>query len=191
VITSVTRDDVDDGGAHHFALTVSMVKALGGTKVEVLTPDFGGDRRAVEIVLNSSPDVFAHNVETVPRLYEVIRPGADYRVSISILRAVHKMSSTLTKSGLILGLGEKPDEVLSVMEDLRECGCEIITLGQYLPPTIHHIPPAEYLSPKQFEDYRKKAVDLGFKVAFSGPFVRSSFQASKAYELCCSPLTPH
>jgi len=191
VITSVTRDDLEDGGAHQFARTVSMVKALGGTKVEVLTPDFSGDQRAVETVLNSSPDVFAHNVETVPRLYELIRPRAEYHVSISLLRLVQRMGNTPTKSGLILGLGEKPSEVLSVMEDLRECGCDIITLGQYLPPTIHHTPPAEYISPRQFENYRQKAVDFGFRVVFSGPFVRSSFQASKGYELCLSPLTPH
>lgn len=186
VITSVTRDDLKDGGAQQFSQTVSRVKSLGRTKVEVLTPDFDGNERAVEIVLNSSPDVFAHNVETVPRLYEVIRPKADYRVSISILKLAERMGSSITKSGLILGFGEKPEEVLSVMEDLRECGCDIITLGQYLPPTIHHPPPAEYLHPEQFEDYRQKALGIGFKVIFSGPFVRSSFQASKAYKLCHS-----
>lgn len=190
LITSVTRDDLEDGGAHQFALTVSMVKSSGETKVEVLTPDFNGDERAVETVLSSCPDVFAHNVETVPRLYESIRPRADYRVSISTLRLVKRMSSAVTKSGLILGLGEKPEEVLSVMEDLRECGCEIITLGQYLPPTIHHPRPAEYLHPEQFEDYKQTALDFGFGAVFSGPFVRSSFHASEAYALCRSSLTP-
>ncbi len=184
VITSVTRDDLEDGGADQFARTVSMVKSVGKAKVEVLTPDFDGNERAVEIVLSASPDVFAHNIETVPRLYEVIRPRADYRVSISILKLAGRMSSVITKSGLILGLGEKPEEVLFVMEDIRESGCDIITLGQYLAPTVHHAPPAEYLHPEQFEDYRQKALAIGFRVVFSGPFVRSSYQASNAYELC-------
>lgn len=186
VITSVTRDDLEDGGARQFAQTVSSVKSLGRMRVEVLTPDFGGSERAVEILLDTFPDVFAHNVETVPRLYEVIRPKTSYKVSVSLLRFVKRVANVVTKSGMILGLGEKPEEVLSVMEDLRESGCDIITLGQYLPPTIHHPPPAEYLHPDQFQNYRQKALGMGFRVVFSGPFVRSSYQASKAYELCHS-----
>lgn len=183
VITSVTRDDLEDGGAQQFARTVSMVKKSNRVGVEVLTPDFGGNERAIEVVLDSSPEVFAHNVETVPRLYGVIRPGADYGVSISILRLA-KMNGVITKSGLILGLGEKPEEILFVLEDLVESGCDIITLGQYLPPTIHHPRPVEYLHPDQFEDYREKALRMGFRVVFSGPFVRSSYRAHEAYQLC-------
>ncbi len=185
VITSVTRDDLEDGGADQFARTVSMVKSVGKAKVEVLTPDFGGDEGAVDVVLASCPEVFAHNVETIPRLYETMRSEADYKTSISILKSAGRANNVVTKSGLMLGLGERVKEVLTVLEDIRETGCEIITLGQYLPPTIRHLSPSEYLHPEEFEEYRQKALEIGFKVVFSGPFVRSSYRASEAYKLCC------
>ena len=183
VVTSVTRDDLESGGAPQFARTVSTVREVAGARVEVLTPDFGGDERSLEIVLDSSPEVFGHNIETVPRLYQDMRPEADYRVSIGLLKRA-KRDNVITKSGLILGLGERPDEVIGVMEDLSECGTEIITLGQYLPPTAHHPPAREYVHPDQFHDYRRRAMEIGFKVAFSGPFVRSSYKALEAYGLC-------
>ena len=184
VITSVTRDDLRDGGAGQFARTIEAVKSLGGTVVEVLVPDFGGSRTSIETVLRSSPAVFAHNLETVPRLYRDIRPMADYKRSLGLLELAKTIGGAVTKSGLILGLGEKTDEVLRVMEDLNGSGCDVVTLGQYLPPTVRHPQPAEYVRPEQFGVYREKALQMGFKSALAGPFVRSSFRAAEAYELC-------
>lgn len=186
VITSVTRDDLPDGGACQFARTIQAVKSLGSTKVEVLVPDFGGSEDAIEAVLGTSPDVFAHNVETVPRLYRSVRPRADYRRSLDVLRVANDHDGLITKSGLIVGLGEEAEEVLCVMRDLREAGCDAITLGQYLPPSIHHLQAAKYVRPGQFDAYRKEALQMGFKSALAGPFVRSSFRAAEAYRLCAS-----
>jgi lipoic acid synthetase len=184
VITSVTRDDLPDGGALQFARSIDAVKSLGGTVVEVLVPDFGGSRRSIETVLRSSPAVVAHNLETVPRLYRDIRPGAAYKRSLGLLKLAKSIGGPVTKSGLILGLGEKTEEVLCVMEDLRESGCDVITLGQYLPPTGHHLQPAEYVRPERFDEYRREALQMGFRSALAGPFVRSSFHAAEAYAVC-------
>jgi len=183
VITSVTRDDLSDGGAGHFANTVYAVRRyLPDTKVEVLTPDFKGEMSALKIVLDSMPDVYNHNVETIPRLYPVVRPQADYRRSLNILQYAKKITPEInTKSGLMLGLGETLDEVINVLRDLRNTGCDIVTIGQYLRPSKLKLPVVEYIRPEIFERLRLKAVDMGFKYVASAPLVRSSMNAEEMY----------
>ena len=184
VITSVNRDDLDDGGSRHFAETVREVRAaLPGARVEVLTPDFCGDLDAVARVLDAAPDVFNHNVETVPRLYKRVRPQADYRQSLDVLRfAKSYRPAALTKSGLMVGLGESSSEVQSLLRDLREAQVDVATLGQYLQPTRRNLPVAEYVTPQQFDDYRAYGLSIGFKMVFSGPLVRSSYMADLVNE---------
>jgi lipoic acid synthetase len=183
VITSVTRDDLDDGGAGQFAKTVRALKEhMPDMKVEVLTPDFRGNLRNVDTVLQSEPDVFNHNVETVPRLYSVVRPLADYKRSLNIL--AHSKSTSphiFRKSGLMLGLGETLDEVLEVLRDLRNAGCEFLTVGQYLRPSKLNLPVIEYREPAIFERLRLTALSLGFKYVASAPLVRSSMNAEEMY----------
>jgi lipoic acid synthetase len=183
VITSVTRDDLSDGGAGHFAKTVYSVRRyLPGTKVEILTPDFKGNINSLDTALNSMPDVFNHNVETVPRLYPVVRPLADYRRSLYILEYVKKADSEMcTKSGLMLGLGERLDEVIDVLKELKSTGCDIITIGQYLRPSRFNLPVIEYIRPEIFERLRLTAVSMGFRYVASAPFVRSSMNAEEMY----------
>jgi len=183
VITSVTRDDLSDGGAGHFAKTVYSVRRyLPETKVEILTPDFKGNINSLNTVLNSRPDVFNHNVETVPRLYPVVRPLADYRQSLCILEYVKKTALDIyTKSGLMLGLGEQIDEVIDVLRDLRSAGCDIITIGQYLRPSRFNLPVIEYIRPEIFERLRLTALSIGFKYVASAPLVRSSMNADEMY----------
>lgn len=183
VITSVTRDDLSDGGAGHFAKTVYAVRRyMPDTKVEVLTPDFRGDMSALEIVLNSGPDVYNHNVETIPRLYSVVRPQADYRRSLNILQYAKKTAPEInTKSGLMLGLGETLDKVMNVLRDLRSAGCDIVTIGQYLRPSKLKLPVVEYIRPEVFEMLRLKALSMGFKYVASAPLVRSSMNAEEMY----------
>lgn len=184
VITSVTRDDLRDGGAHHFAHTVRMVKHhIAGVRVEVLTPDFKGCIESMKIVLDSSPDVFNHNLETVPRLYPDVRPQADYRRSLFVLEAAADHSEkVLTKSGLMVGLGETLSEVVKVMEDLRKASCQMLTIGQYLRPRKKNISVREYIHPDVFERYREKALGLGFRFVASAPLVRSSMNAEELFE---------
>lgn len=179
VITTVTRDDLDDGGAAHFAAVVGAVRAAApDTAVEVLTSDFAGDLRAVETVLAATPDVFNHNLETVPRLYAEVRPGADYARSLAVLAHAGRHSSAIpTKSGLMLGLGESPDEVVDVMSDLREAGVAMLTLGQYLRPGPAHLPVVEYVAPEVFASLARDAYRLGFSSVASAPYVRSSYHA--------------
>ncbi|RMF94232.1 MAG: lipoyl synthase [Candidatus Schekmanbacteria bacterium] len=179
VITSVTRDDISDGGASHFADTIKEIKKIcPNTKIEVLIPDFQGNESSVKIVCEANPDVINHNIETVPRLYKDVRPQADYGVSLSIFAMVKRFSSSIyTKSGIMVGLGERKDEVISVMKDLRRAGCEMLTIGQYLTPTKESIPVAEYIHPDIFKYYEKKAKELGFIKVASAPFVRSSYMA--------------
>lgn len=179
VITSVTRDDLPDGGASHFAKTIEEVKrALSDVKVEVLVPDFRGSRRSLEVVLDARPDVLNHNVETVPRLYPLVRPKADYSRSVELLaRAKEIFPEVKTKSGLMLGLGEEEKEVGEVLEDLLAAGCGILTLGQYLRPSKEHLPVARYVSQEEFEQWRHRALKMGFEAVASGPLVRSSYQA--------------
>lgn len=179
VVTSVTRDDLPDGGAGQFAVTVrAMRQRLPEATVEVLIPDFNGSRAALETVFAAGPDVLNHNLETVPRLYPQVRPQADYRRSLGVLAwAKARAPHVVTKSGLMLGLGERTMEVLQVLYDLRRSGCDLLTLGQYLQPTDRHIPVVRYVPPAEFSWYEDKAESLGFRGVAAGPLVRSSHRA--------------
>ncbi len=183
VVTSVTRDDLSDGGAGHFADTVLAIRRnIPNAKVEVLTPDFQGNCKSLATVLNSRPDVYNHNIETVPRLYPAVRHSADYKRSLNLLQYTKKYFPDITiKSGLMLGLGEKLEEVVAVLRDLRNAGCDIITMGQYLRPSRKNLPVAEYIFPETFEWLRTKALSLGFRYAASAPLVRSSMSAEEMY----------
>ncbi len=187
VLTSVNRDDLDDGGSRHFAETVRAVrKALPEASIEVLTPDFCGRLEAVARVLDAAPRVFNHNMETVARLYRRVRPQANYRQSLDVLRfAKSYRRDPLTKSGLMVGLGETPDEVKELLLDLREADVDVATIGQYLQPTRRNLPVAEYVTPAQFEAYREYGLSVGFKMVFSGPLVRSSYMADLVNEQAC------
>ncbi len=182
VITSVTRDDLLDGGASHFAATVRAVReALPEATIEVLVPDFLGDDAAIHAVVEAGLDVFNHNVETVPRLYAEVRPGADYRRSLHVLEHAHSLAPSVpTKSGFMLGLGEEHEEVLLVMDDLRSVGCQFLTLGQYLRPSPRHLPVARFVPPPEFEELGRAAREKGFAFVASAPFVRSSYRAHEA-----------
>jgi lipoic acid synthetase len=184
VITSVNRDDLEDGGSHHFARTVEEVRRrLPTARVEVLTPDFCGNLPAVARVLDAGPHVFNHNMETVARLYQRVRPQADYRQSLEVLRfAKQHRPEVLTKSGLMVGLGETFAEVKALLRDLREADVDVATLGQYLQPTRRNLPVAEYIEPAQFDTYREYGLSIGFKMVFSGPLVRSSYMADLVSE---------
>jgi lipoyl synthase len=184
VVTSVTRDDIPDGGATHFARVIEVMRQeCPGVGIEVLIPDFQGSRQALKTIIDAAPEVLNHNVETVPRLYASVRPQADYRRSIELLRKAKAMNPALTtKSGLMLGLGETREEVLEVMVDLRAASCDVITVGQYLSPSAGHLPVVECVRPEIFEKYRRDAIRLGFQDAASAPFVRSSYMAEKYYK---------
>jgi lipoic acid synthetase len=179
VITSVNRDDLDDGGSEQFARTVREVRrALPAARVEVLTPDFQGDLETVARVLDAEPHVFNHNVETVPRLYKQVRPQADYRQSLEVLRFAKRYRPALvTKSGAMVGLGETPVEIEQLLRDLRAADVDVATLGQYLQPTRRNLRVAEFVRPERFDAYRAYGLSLGFKMIFSGPLVRSSYMA--------------
>ena len=179
VITSVNRDDLPDGGSRHFAATVRCVReALPHAQVEVLTPDFCGDLDAVACVLDAGPHVFNHNMETVRRLYRRVRPQADYAQSLRVLEfAKQYRPDALTKSGLMAGLGESKEEVHELLSHVRAAHVDVATIGQYLQPTRRNLPVAEYVTPAQFDAYRDHGLSLGFKMVFSGPFVRSSYMA--------------
>ncbi len=180
VITSVTRDDMPDGGAEHFYQCVLAVRERTGAAVEVLTPDFMGNRDAIDRVIQSRPDVFNHNTETVPRLYHRVRRNADYQRTLDLLQQVKQTAPEIpTKSGLMLGLGETFDEVLEVCADLRATGCEMITLGQYLQPTPDHLPVERFVPPEEFDEIGNLIRQLGFTLVASGPFVRSSYHAGE------------
>lgn len=183
VITSVTRDDLPDGGAEQFARTIRAVREkIPYAKIEVLTPDFKGDPDSLSAVIKAGPDVYNHNIETVERLYPNVRPQADYRRSLFILMKAGEFSAGANiKSGLMLGLGEGLDEVLYALEDLRKAGCDFVTIGQYLRPTIHNLPVVKYILPEVFEDLKVRASAMGFKYVASGPMVRSSMNAEEMY----------
>ncbi len=184
VVTSVTRDDVEDGGASLFAETISALKRkIENVRVEVLIPDFQGNFQALKTVLDAAPDVLNHNIETVPRLYSVARPQADYQQSLTLLANVRSIaSSTPAKSGLMLGLGETDGEIEKVLSDLLNTGCSILTIGQYLQPTAEHLPVKTYVPPGDFDRWREKALEMGFAEVASGPFVRSSYRAQDSYQ---------
>jgi lipoic acid synthetase len=184
VVTCVTRDDLADGGAEQFAKTIHELRvALPQAAVEVLTSDFRGNLESVRTVVEARPDYFNHNVETVPRLYDYVRPGSRFERSVGVLRHAKALDPTIvTKSGLMLGLGERRDEVLDVLRRLVEANIEIVTIGQYLQPKREKLDVVEYVHPDVFEEYRVAALDLGFKAAFSGPFVRSSYMADVVAE---------
>jgi len=183
VITSVTRDDLADGGAGFFAETIVAVRSRSpDILIEVLIPDFKGNAAALQTVVAARPDVINHNIETVPRLYPVVRPQADYRRSLHLLRSVKTYADRMpTKSGMMLGLGESEDEIIRSLQDLRNSLCDILTLGQYLQPTRTHLPVARYLTPNEFKRLKKTALELGFYKVASGPFVRSSYHAGELY----------
>ena len=185
VITSVTRDDLPDGGASYFAKTIQAIRALNQTiKVEILVPDFKGELDSLALVLEERPDVLNHNIETIPRLYPEVRPQADYERSLNLLkRSKESHPHILTKSGFMLGLGETREEVLDLFQDLREAKCDFLTIGQYLQPHTNRLPVVRYVPPEEFEVYRKIGEGMGFKMVSSGPFVRSSFHASQMFEM--------
>lgn len=184
VITSVTRDDLPDGGAAHFAATTRAIRAVApGCRVELLIPDLGGCRDSLRTVLEAKPDVLGHNLETVPRLYATARAGAGYRRSRDLLAAIGELAPAIpAKSGLMLGLGEDRDELLAVLADLRSAGVGMLTLGQYLQPTRHHLPVARFLPPEEFAELRGIALTMGFTQVAAGPLVRSSYHAAELYE---------
>lgn len=181
VLTSVNRDDLPDQGAGHFARTIRALKeAIPGISVEVLTPDFQGREDCIAIVLEAEPIVYNHNVETVPRLYRRVRPGSKYDRSLKVLAIAKKLAPQIpTKSGLMLGLGESNEEVEAVLKDLRAIDCDILTLGQYMRPTMDQLPVHRYLTPQEFEEWSERAWKLGFKTVHSGPLVRSSYHAEE------------
>ena len=191
VLTSVDRDDLPDGGASHFAFCIWALKeAVPEIRVEALIPDFSGDRRALAKVVEAGPDVVGHNLETVRRLTPLVRDRrAGYELSLRVLRTLKELSPRIfTKSSLLLGLGETEEEVEAALRDLREAGVDIVVLGQYLRPTSRELPVARYVPPEEFEAWRRRALEMGFRAVLSGPLVRTSFRAAEVYEelLCAS-----
>lgn len=183
VITSVTRDDLADGGSGIFAQAINLLRALGqGIKIEVLIPDLQGKVGSLKTITDAMPDILAHNLETVPRLYPDLRPQANYETSLGILKKAKLLKPNITtKSSLMLGLGERQEEVVAVMRDLRYNQCDILSLGQYLSPSLKHYPVKEFILPEQFRRYKEVALGLRFKAVVSAPLARSSYQAEEAY----------
>jgi lipoyl synthase len=183
VITSVTRDDLADGGAGQFAALVTELRRFApDCRVELLIPDFAGNRLALQTVLKAGPDLLGHNIETVPRLYPAVRQGASYQRSLELLAAVRVLTPELpSKSGLMLGMGEEPEELRSVLADLRAAGCAYLTLGQYLAPSLRHHPVARFVPPAEFTEWRQQALTMGFAHVEAGPLVRSSYHAEKQF----------
>jgi lipoyl synthase len=181
VLTSVNRDDLPDGGASHFAATIQALRRQSPEqRIEVLTPDFEGDHQALATVLAAAPTVFNHNLETIPRLYRVVRPQADYRRSLGVLAAAKKLAPrTWTKSGIMVGLGETDEEIRWLMEDLCQYGVDILTIGQYLRPSLQHHDVLRFVEPEQYETYRQWGRELGFKHVAAGPYIRSSYIAEE------------
>lgn len=179
VITSVTRDDLEDQGANHFAKVVEEIrKSTPNVSIELLIPDMQGNETLIDIILDSEPNILNHNVETVPELYDRVRPMAIFERSLKLLEYVKKTKPNMrTKSGMMLGLGESKEQVINVFKRLREVDCDMLTLGQYLQPTSSHIPVVEYITPEQFDEYKEIALSMGFKRVASAPLVRSSYYA--------------
>lgn len=182
VVTSVTRDDLPDGGAFQFAETITQIRErIPEAKVEVLIPDLGGDVNSLKIITDAEPFVLNHNIETVPRLYSTVRPAANYKRSIELLETAKRLKPSIyTKSGIMVGLGESKEEVIQSLQDLRQAGCNIVTIGQYLQPSKDNLPVSEYITPAQFDEYKAIGESIGFLYVASGPFVRSSYHAAEA-----------
>jgi lipoic acid synthetase len=183
VVTSVTRDDLPDGGAGHFAKTIREIhRRIPEAVIEVLIPDFKGDAEALRTVLEAQPQVLNHNIETVPRLYAAVRPGAVYARSLELLARVRTIDASIsTKSGLMLGLGETTAEIRQTLQDLLDAGCRMLTMGQYLQPSKNHLPVARFVPPAEFDQWQKTAFQMGFGEVASGPFVRSSYHAKELF----------
>lgn len=181
VITSVTRDDLPDGGASVYAETITLIrKYIKNCKIEVLIPDFRGSAAALETVINAGPDVVNHNIETISRLYSLVRPMANYEMSLKLLKNIHKKNpSLITKSGFMVGLGETWDEIINIMDDIKNAHCDMLTIGQYLSPKRNALPVVRYYEPEEFERLRYEGKNMGFKYVESGPLVRSSYHAKK------------
>ena len=184
VITSVTRDDLTDGGAQAFVDTISSVRGIGRkVTIEILTPDFNFNKDAIQNIVMAAPDIFAHNIETVPRLYPAARSGADYARSLKVLSYIKECDKAMrVKSGIMLGLGEREDEVLDTFREIAGIGCDFLSIGQYLAPGRDHLPVKEYIPPEKFEWYKSRALKCGFRHVVSGPYVRSSYSASEYLE---------
>jgi lipoic acid synthetase len=184
VVTCVTRDDIPDGGAQHFANTIHELQKIPGLTVEVLVSDFMGNEKSIRTVAMAKPNVINHNIETVPRLYHKVRPKADYQRSLNLLKKAKELDDNIaTKSGIMVGLGELEDEVIEVMQDLRDINCDMMTIGQYLRPTEKHLEVEEYVTPEQFEKYKEIGYQMGFKYIASGPLVRSSYHAEEGMDV--------
>ena len=182
VITSVTRDDLPDGGAEHFAQTICEIRKLTpDTKIEILTPDFKGDTKALDIIINAKPDVFNHNIETVENLFKTARPQGNYRRSLDVLKYIKQNSDILTKSGLMVGLGETEDEIKQTFADLRDVDCDILTVGQYIQPSKQHLEVDKYYTEEEFEHLKELAHQAGFEKYQIAPLVRSSYNAFKLF----------
>ena len=183
VVTSVTRDDLADGGAGQFhSVCRALKRCAPGTRIELLIPDFLGNSESLRTVLDAGPQVVGHNMETVPRLYPALRPGADYARSLALIKDIKTFSNIYAKSSFMLGIGETEEELISAMRELAGCGCDILTLGQYLSPSGAHAPVKEFVTPEKFDRLREAGLAMGFKAVLSGPLVRSSYKASEIYE---------
>ena len=183
VVTSVTRDDLPDGGSKHFCSVIMEIRRRGSCLVEVLTPDFQGREEDVGRVAEAAPDIYNHNIETVKRLCPLVRPQADYRRSLHVLEWAKRVAPAMvTKSGIMVGMGESREEILECLRDLRRVGGDIVTIGQYLAPSPEHLPVARYVPPEEFDELRQEALRLGFRAAASGPFVRSSYCAEQVFQ---------
>ena len=183
VITSVTRDDLPDGGAGHFMSTINEIKKLDpNIKIEILTPDFKGNENALDTIIKAHPDVFNHNVETVPSLYKIARPQADYEQSLKVLSYIKKNSpDILTKTGIMVGLGENEDEIIQTIKDIKSAGVDILTVGQYIRPSKEHLPVIKYYTEEEFKNFEKLALEIGLKACVSAPLARSSYKAFETY----------
>lgn len=180
VITSVTRDDLNDGGAKHFANCIEQIRLLcPQVKIEILTPDFKGDKNSLDIIVNSSPDVFNHNIETVRKIFKTARPQGNYDVSLKVLKYIKDNSNIVTKSGFMVGLGESIEDIKETLTDLKNSGCDIVTIGQYIQPSKNHLPVVKYYTPEEFEDLQKLVKDCKISASSCAPLVRSSYRAAE------------
>ena len=184
VITSVTRDDLPDGGARHFAKTIEEIRKISpNTKIEILTPDFKGDKEALDIIIKAHPDVFNHNIETVEDLFKTARPQGNYQRSLDVLKYIKENSNIITKSGLMVGLGESENQIIKTLEDLHSIGCDILTIGQYIQPSKQHLEVDKYYTEEEFEHLKELAKQAGFEKYQIAPLVRSSYNAFKLFEV--------